>query len=306
MSNVLSNLHVGAKLNSILFATDLSIESRKPLRHAISIARHYGSTLFVVYVVSSLGYAMAGREAEALAVKAAERDMAEFQYDLHHLGILNGLDCYFVVLEGDIREELESIVWAKHIDLVVVGTSGRHGLDKFFLGSVAEQVFRHFTCPVLTVGPHSVEDWQHGQAENHKPFLFITSFHEASRKALQYAVSLANRFEEQLVMLHVLPKKHYDASSDATKSREQAELLVIDHLKRLLPADVALAKSPVFIAASDRTAEGVLNAASRLHAQAIIMGARHAADNFIATHYPWSTAHQVIRGAECPVLTVRG
>ena len=58
-----------------------------------------------------------------------------------------------IVEEGAIVETLLEIVRQKSIDLVVLGTHGRRGLNQLMLGSVAEKVFRLALCPVLTVGP---------------------------------------------------------------------------------------------------------------------------------------------------------
>ena len=50
-------------------------------------------------------------------------------------------------------KSLSDIIQTHEIDLLVVGTRGRTGLEKFVLGSKAEDILRQATCPVLTVGP---------------------------------------------------------------------------------------------------------------------------------------------------------
>ena len=60
-------------------------------------------------------------------------------------------DVEHVVLKGTPYEEISRFAEANKIDLVVIGTHGRKGLDRMLFGSTAEQVVRHAPCPVLTV-----------------------------------------------------------------------------------------------------------------------------------------------------------
>ena len=57
------------------------------------------------------------------------------------------------VREGEVWESLSEIIQTHEIDLLVVGTHGRTGVEKLVLGSKAEEILRQATCPVLTVGP---------------------------------------------------------------------------------------------------------------------------------------------------------
>lgn len=87
---------------------------------------------------------------------------------------------------------------------MVIGTHARRGLGKLLLGSVAEHIFRHADCLVLTVGPGSLQGSPVGSGRAIRPFLFATDFSEASLRALPYAISAANRFGTKLVLLNVM------------------------------------------------------------------------------------------------------
>ena len=54
----------------------------------------------------------------------------------------------------DLWDAVQKTIKEKNIDLIVMGTHGRTGADKFFMGSVAEEIFRRSPVPVLTIGPH--------------------------------------------------------------------------------------------------------------------------------------------------------
>jgi universal stress protein A len=60
-------------------------------------------------------------------------------------------DVEHVVLKGTPYEEISRFAEENKIDLIVIGTHGRTGLDRMLFGSTAEQVVRYAPCPVLTV-----------------------------------------------------------------------------------------------------------------------------------------------------------
>ena len=86
--------------------------------------------------------------------------------------------------------------------MLVLGTHGRAGLGKLLIGSVAEEVFRRASCPVMTVGPHASSKVQNEIHFQH--ILFATDFSPDSLAALPYAVSLAKEDQAKLTFLHVV------------------------------------------------------------------------------------------------------
>ena len=161
--------------------------------------------LSVAHVVSPAAYLVAGAEALELAYQGAWDEAQQLQHDLLHDGSLNGLDHVFIIRSGSVWEELQAIILQKQVDLVVVGTHGRRGIEKVLLGSIAEQVFRDASCPVLTVGPYSYQESRVDLTGEIQTYLFATDFSEASLCALPQAVSLANQTKARLILLHVVP-----------------------------------------------------------------------------------------------------
>jgi nucleotide-binding universal stress UspA family protein len=130
----------------------------QPLRHALAIARHYGAKFYLAHVLSHIGYTIAGLEALQLAIEKTRIDIRQLEHYLLESGALAGLQYEFIVRAGNIWEQLELAIRQKQVDLVVIGTHGRGGLGKLLLGSIAEQIFRHANCFVVTVGPGSYQD----------------------------------------------------------------------------------------------------------------------------------------------------
>ncbi|HEX4546371.1 MAG TPA: universal stress protein, partial [Candidatus Acidoferrum sp.] len=194
-----------ASLKAVLVASDFSEASQKPVRHAVGIARHFHAKFYLAHVVSSIGLTIAGADAVELATSAAQRDVEQLERRLAESGALVGLSHEFIVRQGEIWKELEAIIREKQVELVVIGTHGRQGIEKLVLGSVAEQIFREADGLVLSVGPHSLSDAPLERTDGTRSFLFPTDFSEASTHALPHAISFSNHFGARLVLLHVAP-----------------------------------------------------------------------------------------------------
>jgi nucleotide-binding universal stress UspA family protein len=69
-----------------------------------------------------------------------------------------------VVRTGAAWEEIVRVAVEEHADMIVMGTQGRTGLERFMLGSVAERVIRRAPCPVLTVRPDTKDTKESGGA----------------------------------------------------------------------------------------------------------------------------------------------
>ncbi len=299
------------RLKSVLMATDLSPASVKPLHHALTIARHYGANLCIAHVVSPVAYLMAGPEALQLGCEGASRDMQQLKRDLLHDRSLNGLNHVFIIRSGGIWEELQAIIFEKQVDLLVVGTHGRRGIEKVVLGSVAEQVFRDATCPVLTVGPYSYRESRVDLTGEIRTYLFATDFGEASLGALPQAVSLANQTKARLTLLHVVPAAPapqipgWYTSSEITSMRENARMTCVRRLEQLMPRDQETPIESEFVVQFGIPSEKILQVALDKRVDLIILGLRRASLAGTISHMPWATAYEIVCGAGCPVLTVR-
>ena len=297
-------------LKSVLVATDFSEASDKALRHALAIARHYGAKLYLTHVVSSLGFILVGPDAVVAATEAVCRDARQLEEDLVQRGALAGLSHEVIVRQGKVWEELEEGIREERVDLVVLGTHARRGLGKLVLGSVAEHIFRHAGCLVLTVGPGSLQDPPVGSARPIRPFLFATDFNAPSLHALPYAISSANHFGTKLVLLHVVtdipvPANLLPTAGDVMQMRENVRVASLRRLEELLSQKPKLASKPEFVVEFGSPTEKILHAANTLKADAIILGLHRSTHTGTASHLPWATAYEVVCGAGCSVLTVR-
>ena len=144
------------RLKNILCPTDFSEFSLCALKYARSFAQEYEAKLHLIHVIDeAYQYWMAagpegvpvGPPIEDL-MKVAAKDMKDY-LNKH----ITGSDCASSseILVG--RPFLEIITYAKEhdIDMIVIATHGRTGLEHLLIGSTAEKVVRKASCPVLTV-----------------------------------------------------------------------------------------------------------------------------------------------------------
>ncbi|NNF58391.1 MAG: universal stress protein, partial [Rhodothermaceae bacterium] len=192
----------------ILAPVDFSSSATAALHRALDLAERTGAALHVLHIVPGTEPITAD-EIEGMT----EPDRAFFQRvwdraDGELTGYLRrerivGTKLKRVLSYGHPSEVILDYVNAQGVDLVVMGTHGRRGLRHFLLGSVAEEVLRRAQVPVLVVPEH---------ADGRVPIkrvLAPTDFSDAARHAVATALALAERYDAQLDLLHVLIPMHF-------------------------------------------------------------------------------------------------
>ena len=298
----------------VLIATDFSAVSERALAYALPIVRRYRSLISIAHAIlpesrESITWDPLPRELDRERLEA-EREMARLAAEPR----IKDLNPHMFLEQGPVWDVLSSIMNRENTDLLVLGTHGRGGLKKVVLGSVAEEVLRRATCPVLTIGP-GVPSADPGKSR-FRTILFATDFGPASAKAFPYALSLAEECHAKLILLHMLPPMPIAvigpgaycpgvfvaeelAEWQSTTSRESAR-----KMRALVPADAGLASPPKIVVGRDFLPEGVLGTAARYKVELIVMGANQVPSARMAAHAPWALTHDVIHEARCPVLTV--
>jgi nucleotide-binding universal stress UspA family protein len=302
----MSLIAAALKPRSILIATDFSEASEKALRYSLALARFYESKLCLAHVVSSLGLTVAGPGAIAACEEAVLREAAQLEASLVRTGALTGIQYKFVVRQGELWPELQDIIREESTDLLLVGTHGRHGIAKMFLGSIAEQIFRHADCPVLTFGPCSHDRPWFGTSSTHPTFLFATDFGHASLHGLPQAIAAANQFGAKLAFLSIIPATPSHNDEDPRNWREDPRIRTHERLSQLAD-DAGLDTRPelcVEFESERSVSEKILETAEKLGADLIIMGLHESPHTRVISHLDLATTYDVVCQAGSPVLTV--
>ena len=141
---------------TILAPTDFSDASQAAVRHAAELAGALGASLHVVHVVSSdlgpgapeLWGVYSDDLLERLELKAKEQ-LEAIRLESEEAG----LSPHVATRTGGEVVEIDRYAREHDVDLIVMGTHGRGGIEHLLLGSVAEKVVRSAPCPVMTIRP---------------------------------------------------------------------------------------------------------------------------------------------------------
>lgn len=140
----------------ILFCTDFSENSHWAFTYALNLAKNYKSKLLIFHVTpepvhpEQLSIYLPQEKLKELRV--SHKKEIDRQLKINYLTKMKGFKNYKVFLkEGEPFIEIIQIVKKESVDLIVMGTHGRTGLDHVLFGSTAEKVVRKSPCPVLTV-----------------------------------------------------------------------------------------------------------------------------------------------------------
>lgn len=295
-STVVVPIAPAIELRQILFATDFSDASLAALPLVSKIAHRYGSRVFVMNVSTPIAYAMVSPEAAAALQHRDELHARSKVKDLLKTADLAGLSTTVVVRSGIPTDELDHFVREHKIDLAIPGTHGRTGMKHLVMGSVAEDLFRHLPCPVLTVGPNISKPAV--QAVDVRHILFPTDLSDESQAVFPYLASLASQYKASLTLLHVLPVEtatNPDARSLAEPLRKEMQNIFSPHIDPGCSAE--------FIIDFGDTVERILAHAESGRADLIGLGVRKAGE--VTTHLRNTVAYRVVLQAHCPVLTAR-
>ena len=284
-------------LSNILYLTDFSPASEAALPFVRAIAASHGAEVFVLHVLVPDRYISMAPECASIIdegqEQSAEVNMQKLEPQLaglkHETAIVRG---------GEVWTAVQERVQKDHIDLLVLGTRGRTGIQKLLLGSVAEEIWRHVQVPVLTVGPSTRNLRPDGRFDC---MLIATDFTSESLVALPYAVAMARESHARLILLHVI--RHFKKGEIFG---EQTAIEALHQLNKMLPPNADLWCIPELVVKHGNPAERIVEVAGTSGADLIVLGVRQGDDFGLATHAERRTAHHVVLHAPCPVLTIRG
>lgn len=140
----------------ILVATDGSEQNKKAIEHAVKLAKLSGAEPHAVYVMDiktdygPKSYLSTDITTEGIKSYLGHEGDTAIKY-VEDLAKEEGMDIEKWILEGHPAEEIIKLAEEQSVDLIVMGTLGRSGIEKFLLGSVADKVIRSSRIPVLTV-----------------------------------------------------------------------------------------------------------------------------------------------------------
>jgi len=134
----------------ILVPMDFSGDADQALNYALELAAKLGARLTLLHVIQRPVATARGMGLSlATYFQQLEAEASEAMNDHARRAHQAGLECDVVIKHGEPYQQIIDLATTKQVDLIVMGTQGRSGLERFLLGSVAERVVRLAPCPVL-------------------------------------------------------------------------------------------------------------------------------------------------------------
>ncbi|HEX7771007.1 MAG TPA: universal stress protein, partial [Pyrinomonadaceae bacterium] len=285
----------------ILCPVAQSHESDEGLRYAILIARTYGARLSVLTCDDGSQPVEETVDTMRAGIKRAiEHSFVSLPRSAGAVGFDWDLK---VVNSTRPQDEINREAASQHTDLIVMGSRRRPAATVVVLGSTAEAVCRTAPCSVLVTRAGA----SNGAFDNFKlkRLLVATDFSSNSELAIQYGLSLAQEYQAELHLVHVISGARSTEAEIAWTSQESegAYHAAARRLHESIPAEVHLWSKVTHAVREGKAYREIVSYAVEHDINLICMGA-HGQDFKLGTLFGTNT-DRVLRQAPCPVLVVR-
>ncbi len=289
------------KIKTILCPVDFSEFSAKAFEYAYSLARRYDAKLYLEHAIRPLTE-YSYHVPNSWAHEYYEQSRTESGEELRKMiarQATNGFKPEIVIQVGFPAETILDFAQKQSIDLIVMGTHGLRGMDRWMAGSVTEKVIRKAKCPILAVrkpthdfvAPKETED-----PVQLRRILLATDFSDHGQRAFAYAISLAMEYNAELTLLHVLDDVPRDEDLSTVTTR------LIQNIEAPVPADArnwCTIKSTVRIG---KPYQEIIQLALDSQTDLIVLGVRSRSRPDLAVF--GSTTYQVLQLGSAPLLAV--
>jgi nucleotide-binding universal stress UspA family protein len=292
-------------IQRILCPIDFSEFAARAFRHAVSLADHYKARLTAIHVVEMWKYPYADYAATdggdyANLHASLDKGGKEYLRNFVKQHCPEGTYPELVISEGRAADSILSFAHREKVDLIIMGTHGRRGFDRFMFGSVTDRVMREASCPVLAVRqpPHdALAAGEEGPYVHYlKQVLLCTDFSEYSERARHYAISVAEEYGAELTVMHVI--------EEAPSQEKMEEVLATakQRLEKLVPAEKHTRIKTKILVRIGKPYQSIVEYAATAQVDLLAMGVRGAGALDLAIF--GSTTDRVIQLGPCPVLVV--
>jgi len=233
-------------------------------------------------------------------------------YAYAHLKQLIGdldVDWEPLITIGHAAEEIARIAEEKDVDMAISATHSRTGLKRFFLGSVTQRLMRTVPCPLLIVRSTEQEYMVSKDRElKIRKILVGCDFSPDSSLAVQYGLSLAQEFQSELHLAHVIESEKYkDLLKPATEVGKTADEdlrdQLSDKLNKIIPEEAYHWCSPKATLLAGEPHEELTKYAVVQKMDLMVLGLR--GHSLMESLFIGSTTVRVSVQVPCPVLSVR-
>jgi len=278
---------------SILFATDFSVVDKEALQSACRFADAWKAKILIAHIVDS---EESQAHANANSPQGIRRKLQElFPHDIE-------IDYEYVLRKGRPAKAIKELAIEFDVDLIVLGTHGRKGIQRMFAGSIAEKIIRSASCPVLTLR-QGMPFHSSIRSERKVKVLVPTDFSVQSYAALDFASIIAHPINAGLTILYVDDSPESGQTNslpDRPEWREQQDQLW-QKLQKIKPTEPRVEHGHKML--HGPAAKTITEYANDNHYDYIILGTHGRSG--VGRALLGSVAEQVVRNADCAVITVK-
>jgi len=279
------------QLKKIICTTDFLALSIHAVYYGIALAKEFKTKLYLCHVIDISSVTM--------------YDGAAFTYEVQNGHIKDYAHMYLTRLIGEHKVDWEPIIT---VGRAADEIRGRSGLKRLILGSVTEHLMRTLPCPLLSVrGPGQDVPDVVDQETKFKRILVGCDFSSDSILAVQYGLSLAQEFQSDLHLAHVIPPIHTDLPKQVIETRERMQQdfreELNEKLNNMIPKEAFNWCTPKTTLLAGHPHEELTKYAVVQGIDLIVLGVR--GHSLVETLFVGSTTDRVVRRSPCPVLSVR-
>jgi len=295
------------QFSNILCATDFSEFTETVVAYGVAMAGRFDATLSICHVID-LPTISAYGEAVFDPLEYQQRFMDTARHEINNLLNDAPVDYQALVTLGNTSDEIARQAHDHGVDLVITATHGRSGLKRFFLGSVTERLMRVLPCPLLILrGSEERADPYTPRQFPFKKILVGCDFSTDANLALEYSLSMAQEFESELHLVHVIEPSGYKnlfklPQGSGEKIKQDLYDMIKEKLNSLVPEDALdWIRLDTRLLAGKPYAE-LVRYARMNDIDLIALGIR--GHGMVEELLVGSTTDRVIRQSPCPVLSI--
>jgi nucleotide-binding universal stress UspA family protein len=217
-------------IKKILCPVDFFPASDAAVKYAAGLAANYNATIHLLHVVTPIPltvyeYVVDTSDIIRSMETSSSEEMNKLVAGLKGTGVQTETE----VRLGDVYDEIKRVIEETKPDLIVMGTHGRRGVERWFMGSTTEKLLRHTPVPMVTIAAA-------GEKFLAPPrrIMVTTDFSEGTSDALAFAFSVAQENESNVTLLHVVNDVEADVSG---RYRDPLVNGVRKQLEDMVPAE---------------------------------------------------------------------
>jgi nucleotide-binding universal stress UspA family protein len=284
-------------ITKILCPVDFFPASDAAVNHAVSLAANYDARIHLLHVITPLlptayEYAIDTTEVMGSLEKSATEELNKLAARAKEAGVHADIE----IRIGDVYQEIKQAIEDERPELLVMGTHGRRGVERWFMGSTTEKMLRHSPVPMLTI---SATGEKVSTAPRFRRILVTTDFSDGTSDALAYAFSVAQENDARITLLHVI----HDVSADVSgKYRDSLIQGVEKQLADLVPPEARNWCDVVTSVETGVPYRIILRTLEDERVDLLVMNIH--GKGMLDRALLGSTAERVVRAASCPVMLI--